>query len=107
MAQQVLSCAVLPKLAYGLQIRSTPKALLKNLRGAINWAMGYANRINSWEVLCIVANPTQARPPGLPDLYPLDSGHVQPERERVERRGNNLQTARRQKDQDGTLPSDL
>ena len=57
MAQQVLSCAVLPKLAYGLQIGRMPQVLIRNLRGAIKAAMGYAHRIHSWEVLCIVANP--------------------------------------------------
>ena len=55
--QFTLSAAVLPKMAYGLQNGILPQNLLKQLRGAIKGALGYAHRIHSWDALCIVANP--------------------------------------------------
>ena len=57
MAQRVLSAAVLPKLAYGLQVGSLPQSMLRQVKGAIKAAMGFAHRIHSWEILCVIANP--------------------------------------------------
>ena len=68
-AQKALSVAVLPRLAYGLQLRPIPSKMIRGVRTAIRAAMGYFHRAHSCEALCVVANPGHRLDPAAYQMY--------------------------------------